>query len=117
MNRAGPVNRPEAETPSSATTKRITAFAHTLVHLLVERVVIADGELSDRPGALEVTALIEQVGYAVVIANNGILLTRSRVAKHLVKLGVDGVSVSLDGAEACINDRLHPSRSGLFGYD
>lgn len=95
----------------------ITDFARTLADSPVERVVIAGGEPLDWPGALEAIALIKQAGCEVVIATNGIPLTRPHIVQSLVDLGVDGVSVSLDSAEACTNDRLRPSRSGRFGYD
>ncbi|WP_028649034.1 radical SAM protein [Nocardiopsis sp. CNT312] len=95
----------------------IEDFVRTLPDSPVERVVIAGGEPLDWPGALEVIALIKQAGCQVVIATNGIPLTRPHVVERLVGLGVDGVSVSLDSADASTNDRLRPSRSGRFGYD
>jgi MoaA/NifB/PqqE/SkfB family radical SAM enzyme len=97
--------------------RAITDFARTLPGSPVERVVIAGGEPLDWPGALEVIALIKDAGCEVVIATNGIPLTRSHVVRRLIDLGVDGVSVSLDSADAATNDRLRPSRSGRFGYD
>jgi MoaA/NifB/PqqE/SkfB family radical SAM enzyme len=95
----------------------LMAFARSLSGSPVERVVIAGGEPLDWPGALEVIALIKQAGSQVVVATNGIPLTRPTVVERLVDLGVDGVSVSLDSADAQVNDRLRPSRSGRFGYD
>lgn len=92
-------------------------FARTLADSPVERVVIAGGEPLDWPGALDVIALIKQAGCEVVVATNGIPLTRPRVVERLVDIEVDGVSVSLDSADAATNDRLRPSRSGRFGYD
>jgi MoaA/NifB/PqqE/SkfB family radical SAM enzyme len=98
--------------PASA----LPAFARTLAGSPVQRVVIAGGEPLDWPGALEVISLIKDAGCQVVIATNGVPLTRPRVAERLVALGVDGVSVSLDSADAQINDQMRPSRSGRFGY-
>ncbi|MBR8742581.1 radical SAM protein [Nocardiopsis sp. MG754419] len=97
--------------------RELTAFARTLSDSPVERVVIAGGEPLDWPGALDVIALIKQAGCQVVIATNAIPLTRPHIVQGLVDLGVDGVSVSLDSADAATNDRLRPSRSGRFGYD
>ena len=94
----------------------LTDFARTLPDSPVERVVIAGGEPLDWPGALEVISLIKDAGCQVVVATNGIPLTRPHVAGRLVALGVDGVSVSLDSADAETNDRMRPSRSGRFGY-
>ncbi|OXM50275.1 radical SAM protein [Amycolatopsis thailandensis] len=94
----------------------LTAFARTLPGSDVQRVVIAGGEPLDWPGALEVVALIKDAGCEVVIATNGIPLTRPQVTERLVDLGVDGVSVSLDHADPEVNDRMRPSRSGRFGY-
>ncbi|WP_017545486.1 radical SAM protein [Nocardiopsis prasina] len=97
--------------------RELTAFARTLSDSPVERVVIAGGEPLDWPGALEVIGLIKEAGCQVVIATNAIPLTRPHIVEGLVALGVDGVSVSLDSADAPTNDRLRPSRSGRFGYD
>ncbi|MDQ2811189.1 MAG: radical SAM protein [Actinomycetota bacterium] len=94
----------------------LTGFARTLAASPVERVVIAGGEPLDWPGTLEVIGLIKDAGCEVVVATNGIPLTRPHVAGHLVALAVDGVSVSLDSADPEINDRMRPSRSGRFGY-
>jgi MoaA/NifB/PqqE/SkfB family radical SAM enzyme len=95
----------------------LMAFARTLVDSPVERVVIAGGEPLDWPSALELISLIKDAGCQVVIATNGIPLTRPNMAESLVALGVDGVSVSLDSADAHTNDLMRPSRSGLFGFD
>jgi MoaA/NifB/PqqE/SkfB family radical SAM enzyme len=94
----------------------VTAFARTLAGSDVERVVIAGGEPLDWPGTLGVISLIKDAGCQVVIATNGVPLTRPHVAERLADLGVDGVSVSLDSADADTNDRMRPSRSGRFGY-
>lgn len=94
----------------------VAAFARTLAGSDVERVVIAGGEPLDWPGTPGVISLIKDAGCQVVIATNGVPLTRPQVAERLVDLGVDGVSVSLDSADAETNDRMRPSRSGRFGY-
>ncbi|MFE9968668.1 radical SAM protein [Streptomyces sp. NPDC005525] len=94
----------------------LKAFARTLAGSTIERVVIAGGEPLDWPATLEVIELVKEAGCEVVIATNGVPLTRPQVAERLIALGVDGVSVSLDSADAQTNDRLRPSRSGRFGY-
>ncbi|MGC4856863.1 radical SAM protein [Micromonospora sp. DT4] len=94
----------------------LAAFARTLPGSPVERVIIAGGEPLDWPATLRVISLIKDAGCQVVIATNAIPLTRLHVAERLVALGVDGVSVSLDSADAGTNDRMRPSRSGRFGY-
>lgn len=91
-------------------------FARSLAGSAVHRVVIAGGEPLDWPATLELIEIIKGAGCEVVIATNGIPLTRSHVVDRLVSLEVDGVSVSLDSADATTNDRLRPSRSGRFGY-
>ncbi|MDP4511761.1 radical SAM protein [Nonomuraea turcica] len=96
--------------------RALKAFARTLAGSPIGRVVIAGGEPLDWPPTLEVIELIKEAGCQVVIATNGIPLTRPPVAERLIALCVDGVSVSLDSADAQTNDRLRPSRSGRFGY-
>ncbi len=91
-------------------------FARTLPGSPVERVVIAGGEPLDWPGTLDLIAIAKDAGCQVVVATNGIPLTRPHMAGRLVDLGVDGVSVSLDSADADINDQMRPSRAGRFGY-
>lgn len=94
----------------------VTAFARTLADSDVARVVIAGGEPLDWPGTLGLIELIKDAGCQVVVATNGVPLTRPQVAERLVELGVDAVSVSLDSADAHTNDLMRPSRSGKFGY-
>lgn len=95
----------------------LKAFARTLASSPIARVVIAGGEPLDWPATLDVIELVKAAGCEVVIATNGIPLTRPHVVERLIALGVDGVSVSLDSADAQTNDQLRPSRSGRFGYD
>lgn len=99
---------------SDVPTEDLMAFARTLADSPVERVVIAGGEPLDWPDALDLISLIKDAGCQVVIATNGVPLTRPGVAERLVSLGVDGVSVSLDSADAEANDRMRPG--GRFGY-
>lgn len=94
----------------------LAAFARTLTGSPVERVIIAGGEPLDWPATIGIISLIKDAGCQVVIATNGIPLTRLHIVERLVALGVDGVSVSLDSADADTNDALRPSRSGRFGY-
>lgn len=101
-----------ADLPAAA----LTDFARTLPGSPVERVIIAGGEPLDWPGTLELISLIKEAGCEVVVATNGVPLTRPQVASRLVALGADGVSVSLDSADATANDQMRPSRSGRFGY-
>jgi MoaA/NifB/PqqE/SkfB family radical SAM enzyme len=95
----------------------LTDFARTLHGSPVERVVIAGGEPLDWPGTLGVITVAKDAGCQVVVATNGIPLTRPPVADRLVALGIDGVSVSLDSANSDTNDQMRPSRSGRFGFD
>ncbi|MBV9024153.1 MAG: radical SAM protein [Streptomycetaceae bacterium] len=92
------------------------AFAQTLADSPVERVVIAGGEPLDWLPTLSLIKTIKQAGCQVVVATNGVPLTRPGIARRLVEFGVDGVSVSLDSADAATNDRLRPSRSGRVGH-
>ncbi|MEV4830598.1 radical SAM protein [Micromonospora sp. NPDC049257] len=98
------------------TAPTLTAFARTLTGSPVERVIIAGGEPLDWPATLGIISLIKGAGCQVVIATNGIPLTRPHIVEQLLALGVDGVSVSLDSADADTNDTMRPSRSGRFGY-
>jgi len=104
---------PRSDLPAGA----LTDFARTLHGSPVERVVIAGGEPLDWPGTLSLIAIAKDAGCQVVVATNGIPLARPQVTGRLVALGVDGVSVSLDSADAGTNDQMRPSRSGRFGYD
>lgn len=99
---------------SDVPTTDLLAFARTLADSPVERVVIAGGEPLDWPDALDLISVIKEAGCQVVIATNGVPLTRPEMAERLVALGVDGVSVSLDSADAEVNDRMRPG--GRFGY-
>ncbi|MFC9585820.1 radical SAM protein [Streptomyces yangpuensis] len=92
-------------------------FAETLADSPVERVIIAGGEPLDWMPTLPLIKRIKQAGCQVVIATNGVPLTRAGIAERLVDYGVDGISVSLDSADAIINDELRPSRSGRVGYN
>jgi MoaA/NifB/PqqE/SkfB family radical SAM enzyme len=94
----------------------LAAFARTLPGSPVERVILAGGEPLDWPATIGIVSLIKDAGCQVVVATNGVPLTRPQIAERLVALGVDGVSVSLDSADPAINDRMRPSRSGRFGY-
>ncbi|MFB8040519.1 radical SAM protein [Streptomyces hydrogenans] len=94
----------------------LEAFARTLADSPVERVVLAGGEPLDWLPTLSLIKTIKDAGCEVVVATNGVPLTRPGIARRLVDLGVDGVSVSLDSADAATNDRLRPSRSGRVGH-
>ncbi|MFD8782548.1 radical SAM protein [Kitasatospora sp. NPDC059599] len=94
----------------------LEAFARSLADSPVERVVLAGGEPLDWLPTLSVIKTIKEAGCEVVIATNGVPLTRPGIARRLVELGVDGVSVSLDSADAAVNDDLRPSRSGRVGH-
>lgn len=96
--------------------EQILEFAHSLAGSPVDRVVLAGGEPLDWPGIWETIATIKEAGCKVIVATNGIPLTRFGTAQKLVALDVDGVSVSLDSVDADSNDRLRPSRSGRTGY-
>ncbi|GAA3875336.1 radical SAM protein [Streptomyces sedi] len=91
-------------------------FARSLAGSPVERVVLAGGEPLDWLPTLSLIQTIKDAGCEVVVATNGVPLTRPGIARRLVELGVDGVSVSLDSADATVNDQLRPSRSGRVGH-
>lgn len=92
------------------------AFAKTLADSPVERVVLAGGEPLDWLPTLSLIKTIKEYGCQVVVATNGVPLTRPGIAQRLVALGVDGVSVSLDSTDPAVNDQMRPSRSGRAGY-
>ncbi|MFE9679282.1 radical SAM protein [Streptomyces sp. NPDC006259] len=91
-------------------------FAQSLAGSPVERVILAGGEPLDWLPTLSLIKTIKDAGCEVVVATNGVPLTRPGIARRLVELGVDGVSVSIDSADAAVNDRLRPSRSGRVGH-
>ncbi|MFG3429502.1 radical SAM protein [Streptomyces californicus] len=91
-------------------------FARSLDASPVQRVILAGGEPLDWLPTLSLIRTIKDAGCEVVVATNGVPLTRPGIARQLVELGVDGVSVSLDSADAAVNDRLRPSRSGRVGH-
>ncbi|MFJ9821174.1 radical SAM protein [Streptomyces sp. NPDC101151] len=91
-------------------------FAQSLAGSPVERVILAGGEPLDWLPTLSLIKTVKDAGCEVVVATNGVPLTRPGIARRLVELGVDGVSVSLDSADAAINDQLRPSRSGRVGH-
>lgn len=91
-------------------------FARSMAGSPVERVVLAGGEPLDWLPTLSLIKTIKDAGCEVVVATNGVPLTRPGIARRLVELGVDAVSVSLDSADAGVNDRLRPSRSGRVGH-
>ncbi|MFJ6771810.1 radical SAM protein [Kitasatospora sp. NPDC091257] len=94
----------------------LEAFARSLADSPVERVVLAGGEPLDWLPTLSVIKTIKDAGCEVVIATNGVPLTRPGIARKLVELGVDAVSVSLDSADEAVNDALRPSRSRRVGH-
>jgi tungsten cofactor oxidoreducase radical SAM maturase len=56
------------------------------------------GEPTCHPDILDMIALARERGLAVTLSTNGLLLDR-RMSEELVRLGVDRLAVSLDGAE------------------
>lgn len=90
--------------------------ARSLAGSPVERVILAGGEPLDWLPTLSLIKTIKDAGCEVVVATNGVPLKRPGIARRLVELGVDGVSVSIDIADAAVNDQLRPSRSGLVGH-
>ncbi|MBS2964959.1 radical SAM protein [Actinocrinis puniceicyclus] len=98
------------------TREEIFAFARSLDGSPVARVVIAGGEPLDWPHILDLIATVKAVGCQVVIATNGVPLTKPIVASRLVELGVDAVSVSLDSTDAAANDELRPALGGYAAH-
>jgi MoaA/NifB/PqqE/SkfB family radical SAM enzyme len=94
----------------------ILAFARSLGSSPVRSVVIAGGEPLDWPHMPGLIAEIKRAGCAVTVATNGVPLARDRIARLMVSLAVDAVSVSLDSPDAAANDRYRPSRSGRHGH-
>ncbi|MGW5868351.1 radical SAM protein [Streptomyces sp. NPDC055239] len=95
----------------------IVRFTATLADSPVRRVFLAGGEPLLWPPVLEIVEAIKNSGIEVVLCTNGIPLARDDIARRIVELGVDAVSVSLDGDSAGINDRYRPARNGKDGFD
>ncbi|GGV62890.1 hypothetical protein GCM10010277_68580 [Streptomyces longisporoflavus] len=95
----------------------IARFAATLADSPVRRVFLAGGEPLLWPPVLEIVETIKRGGIQVVLCTNGLPLARNAIARRIVELGVDAVSVSLDGDRAAVNDRYRPSRNGKDGFE
>lgn len=95
----------------------VAAFVATLADSPVRRIFLAGGEPLLWPPILDVVEAIKHSGVEVVLCTNGIPLGRDDIASRIVDLGVDAVSVSLDGDTADINDRYRPSRNHKDGFD
>lgn len=67
--------------------------------------ILTGGEPLLREDIFDLTAYGVEKGLKVVMAPNGLLLTRE-VAKKLVEIGVPRISISLDGPDAESHDRL-----------
>ena len=85
------------EDMSAATFERVLDGLHGLPDLR-EVVVGGYGEPFVHPRILDHLAALEDLGVKTTISTNGILLSEER-ARALVELGVDGVTVSLDGTD------------------
>jgi MoaA/NifB/PqqE/SkfB family radical SAM enzyme len=94
----------------------IAAFAQTLPGSRVERIFLAGGEPLIWPPIMDLVAAIKDAGVQVVLCTNGIPLNRRRVVEQILALGVDGVSVSLDSADAGYNDTWRPARNRVDGH-
>ncbi|MFP8959308.1 radical SAM protein [Streptomyces nanhaiensis] len=95
----------------------IAAFVATLADSPVRRIFLAGGEPLIWPPVLEIVEEIKRGGVEVVLCTNGIPLGRDAVARRIVELGVDAVSVSLDADTAAVNDRYRPARNRKDGFD
>lgn len=93
----------------------ISAFAATLGRSAVRRIFIAGGEPLIWPPALDVAQLIKAGGVQVVLCTNGIPLNRPEIARRIIEIGIDAVSVSLDSPDPAENDRYRPARNGRDG--
>jgi MoaA/NifB/PqqE/SkfB family radical SAM enzyme len=102
--------------PDDMTSREILAFARTLGGSAVRRVFLAGGEpLLWRPVAGLIQILKSQ-GMEVVVCTSGVALARAEISAALVRLGVDGVSVSLDSADPVHNDAWRPPRQRSDGW-
>ncbi|MEV7006663.1 radical SAM protein [Streptosporangium sp. NPDC051022] len=96
--------------------EQILAFAATMADSPVLRVFLAGGEPLIWPPIMDVIAVLKDAGVQVVVCTNGIPLNRADTVNALLKLGVDGVSVSLDSTDPAYNDAWRPARNGRDGW-
>jgi MoaA/NifB/PqqE/SkfB family radical SAM enzyme len=94
----------------------IDRFLTTIATSSVGRVFLAGGEPLIWPHAFAVVDTLKAAGVQVVICTNGLPLNRPEITGRILDLDVDGVSVSLDSADAAYNDSLRPSRTGTHGW-
>src|SRR5579859_8206956 len=68
--------------------------------LLIHRVFVAGGEPLIWKGTTQVLAKLKAVSCEVIVCTNGLPLRKESVARSLLSMGVDAVSISLDSSDA-----------------
>jgi radical SAM protein with 4Fe4S-binding SPASM domain len=103
--------RSGARKPDELTTAEALRFADELAEAGVGEVTLIGGEAYLRADVTDVIRRLRERGLSVTLTTGGYNLTRD-VAESLVIAGVQSVSVSIDGLQAC-HDRLR-GRSESF---
>lgn len=103
---------PHGDLPLAA----ITRFLSTIGESGVKRVFLAGGEPLIWPPIGQVIQMLTGAGVEVTVCTNGVPLNRPVVRRMLLDAGVAGVSVSLDSAEADLNDLHRPARNRTDGW-
>lgn len=94
----------------------VTRFLADAAGSAIARVFIAGGEPLIWPHIFTVVGLLKDAGVEVVLCTNGIPLLRPEITGQIIRLGVDGVSVSLDSAGPGHNDLYRPARNRKHGH-
>jgi radical SAM protein with 4Fe4S-binding SPASM domain len=98
------------------TTEEALRLCDDLAELGVERVSLSGGEPLIRSDWHLLAARLKQHDVRVFLVTNGLLFDRE-VARRCVDLGVDWVSVSIDGLMATHDSiRRHPGRGGVSSF-
>jgi len=89
----------------------ITGFLSTAARSRIGRVFLAGGEPLIWPPIGEVMSMLVDAVIEVVVCTNGVPLNRPAIRSMLLDAGVHAVSVSLDSADAALNDLHRPARN------
>lgn len=102
--------------PDDMTTEQLLALFDELGEMGVMKVTLTGGEPLLRPDFLEIVASVVKNRMRFRINTNGVLLTTAIADALVATRRLDGIQVSIDGAEAAINDknRSHGAFAGAM---
>lgn len=100
--RAAAVNEPP---PGELTTEEAKSFLDEVASFAKPVIILTGGEPLMRPDIFEIAAYGRELSLNMVMAPNGTLVDKA-VAKNLLEVGIDRVSISLDGSSPEIHDEF-----------